>query len=100
MIKHIVMWTLKGQDEGMDSKKNALEMKARLESLKGKIDGLASIEVGLNKNETTFAYDICLITTHASWKDLASYQDHPAHKEVGKFIGTIVQSRAIVDFEN
>jgi hypothetical protein len=92
------MWTI-NPAEGSDKTSTILEAKGKLESLKGKIDGLISLQVGLNKNETPEAYDLCLITEHPTWKDLQFYQDHPLHKEVAGFIGKIRKTRAVVDFE-
>lgn len=97
MIKHIVMWTI--NPEGSDKMATILKAKEKLESLKGKIEGLSSLQVGVNKNETPEAYDLCLVTEHPTWKDLHFYQDHPAHKEVAGFIGQIRKTRAVADFE-
>ncbi len=98
MIKHIVLWTI-NPAEGLDKKSTQLKIKEKLESLKGKIEGLVSLQVGVNQNESPEAYDICLITEHPTWKDLQHYQDHPLHKEVGAFFGQVRKSRAVTDFE-
>ena len=99
MIKHIVFWTLKDHIEGIDKQEASIMMKAKLESLSGKIDGLVSLQVGINKNNSPEAFDICLITEHSSWDALRFYQEHPLHKEVGAYIGEIRKSRAVADFE-
>ena len=98
MIKHVVMWTVNAS-ANQKKKEVLIQMKTKLDSLVGKIDGLISLQVGLNKNESPEAYDICLITEHGSWQDLQNYQDHPLHKEAGAFIGQIRKSRTVVDFE-
>ena len=98
MIKHIVMWTI-NPEEGLDKKSTLLKMKNKLEALKGKIEGLISLQVGLNENESPEAYDICLITEHPTWKDLQFYQEHPLHKEVGAFVSQIRKTRAVADYE-
>ena len=98
MIKHIVMWTI-NSDEGMDKKTTLLKMKNKLETLQGKIEGLVSLQVGINQNESPEASEICLITEHKTWKDLQFYQDHPLHKEVAAFVGKIRITRAVADFE-
>ncbi|MDP4209730.1 MAG: Dabb family protein [Bacteroidota bacterium] len=99
MIKHIVMWRVKGTDEGQDPKESTKIMKEKLESLIGKIEGLVSLQVGINQNPGAEAYDITLITEHLTWDALQFYQDHPLHKEAGKFIGSVKKARAAVDFE-
>jgi len=99
MIKHVVMWTV-NPEQGFDKKSTLFKMKEKLESLIGKIDGLDSLQVGLNENETPEAYDICLITEHPSREALQCYQDHPLHKEVASFVGKIRKTRAVTDFEH
>lgn len=99
MIKHIVLWTVKGKEEGIDKQEAISTMKTKLESLVGKIDGLISLQVGINKNTSPEAYDICLITEHSSWKTLEFYQEHALHQEVAAYIGKIRKTRAVTDFE-
>ena len=99
MVKHIVFWKLKEVAAGNNKDHNALKIKEKLESLQGKIKGLLSIQVGINKNESSDASDICLISEHQTWDDLKFYQDHPLHKEVAQFIGEIRESRSVIDFE-
>lgn len=48
MVKHIVMFRLKGSAE--ERLQVARRFKAALEELPGKIDVLQSIEVGINEN--------------------------------------------------
>ena len=95
MVKHIVMWTLKEENK----EENANEMKKRLEALKDKIDFLRFIEVGINFNDTEAAYDIVLVTDFDTKDDLNAYQVHPDHKEVGVFVRSVVEKRAVVDYE-
>lgn len=95
MVKHIVMWTLKEENK----EENAKKMKADLEALKDKIDFLKFIEVGINFNSTETAYDIVLVTDFESKADLEAYQVHPEHKAVGVFVRSVVEKRAVVDYE-
>jgi hypothetical protein len=98
MIKHVVMWTVNAT-ANQDKKEVLEQIRTRLNSLVGKIGGLTSLQVGINKNDSLGAYDICLITEHTSWQDLQNYQEHPLHKEVAVFVGQVKKSRAVVDFE-
>jgi hypothetical protein len=93
------MWTIKGADEGVDKATAQATIKAKLESLIGKIDGLLSLQVGVNSPETPESFDVCLITEHTDWQALKHYQEHPDHKAVGAYIGQVKKSRAVVDFE-
>lgn len=95
MIKHVVMWTVK---EDVDKKSVTQEIKKRLESLTGKIEGMTSLEVGINEKPGPESFDVCLTTTHVSWDALQLYQDHPLHREVASYIGQVRKSRAATDF--
>lgn len=95
MVKHIVMWTLKSENK----EENAKKMKADLEALKNKIDFLRFIQVGINFNDTDSAYDIVLVTEFDSRAELDAYQVHPEHKAVGVFVRSVVEKRAVVDYE-
>lgn len=99
MVKHVVMWKLKGIAEGYNPKVTATKMKEKLESMLGRIEGLMSLEVGLNQTENPDTYDICLISVHRNWQDLKNYQVHPVHKEVGAYVNEVRKTRAVVDFE-
>ena len=97
MIKHIVVWRMK---DTPDKYENALAIKNNLEALKGKIDVLVDIEVGLNFNETEAASDVVLVSSFKTKADLETYQDHPAHKAVGaEFVRPNVSERRVVDYE-
>ncbi len=95
MVKHIVMWTLKNENKD----ENAKKMKTDLEALKNKIDFLRFIQVGINFNSTDSAYDVVLVTEFDSRADLEAYQVHPEHKAVGVFVRSVVEKRAVVDYE-
>ena len=99
MVKHVVMWKLKGLDEGYDPRITSLKLKETLESMGGQIEGLVSIQAGINKNESSDAYDVCLISEHRTWQDLKNYQEHPLHKKVAEFVTEIRKARKVVDYE-
>ncbi len=99
MIRHVVLWTIKDSIDGVNKPEAIVNMKHKLESLSGKIDGLISLQVGLNKNTNPDAYDICLITEHISWEALTIYQEHPLHKEVAAYVGNVRKNRAVTDYE-
>ena len=74
MIKHIVMWKLKDEAEGNSKDENAKIIKNSLEDLKGKINEIVDIEVGIDVNKSEQAYDVVLYSTFNSLEDLDSYQ--------------------------
>jgi hypothetical protein len=99
MIKHIVLWKLKGCAEGAERDENARIIAARLQALAGAIPEIRRIEVGFNIATAEGAYDVALYSEFASREDLAVYQRHPAHQEVAGFIARVRESRAVVDYE-
>lgn len=95
MIKHIVMWKLKEENK----LENAKHIKEKLEALKDQINEISEIEVGININDTSSAFDVVLYSTFNTLDDLNSYSIHPKHKEVGEFIGGVRTERIVVDYE-
>lgn len=97
MIKHIVAWRIA---DGEDKLARAEAIKENLEALKGKIDELVDIEVGINFNTTESASDVVLVSTFKSRADLEIYQNHPEHKAVGtNYVRPYVKERRVVDYE-
>jgi hypothetical protein len=94
MIKHIVFIKL---EENSEENKQAI--KDRLLSMKGQIDILKNIEVGINFCKEERAYDVALITEFNTLEDLQAYAIHPLHIEVIKFIKSHNAITKIVDYE-
>jgi len=99
LIKHIVMWKLKESAEGADKTENALKIKYGLEALKGKVETVKTIEVGININTTEAAYDVVLYSEFDCPEDLGAYQKHPEHVKVANFISKVRELRTVVDYE-
>ncbi len=72
-------------------------LRLQLMSLNGKIPGLVSMEVGFNFTEG--GYDAALYTVFADKESLDGYQTHPEHMAVKKFVHTVINERAVVDYE-
>ena len=100
MIKHIVMWKVK-EHEVHGSKEEVMKrIKVQLEDLKGEIEGLEEIEVGINYNPAETAYDLALYSTFVSKEALEGYQIHPKHVEVANnLVRQVATSRVVVDYE-
>ena len=99
MLKHIVMWKLKEEAEGRSKKDNAAEMKKRLEALKGSIQEIVELEVGLQFEPAEAAYDVVLYSVFKDKSGLGSYQKHPEHQKIVEFVKRIVLDRKVVDYE-
>ncbi len=95
MIKHIVMWTVTGADK----EQKLIDIKSKLEAMLATIKDIKFLEVGLNGNSISAAYDIVLVSEFVSWDALAAYQCHPDHEIVKKFIIGVTEKVAVVDYE-
>lgn len=94
MIKHVVMWKFK---EGA-AEADKLEMKRRLEALKGVVPTLVDIEVGLDLSDMEASMDMALYSEFKTIEDLAAYASHPEHLKVVEFVKPLVCERAVVDY--
>jgi hypothetical protein len=99
MIKHIVMWKLKEEAEGLRKKDNAFELKRRLEDLRGVVPQIMDLEAGLQIEPNEAAYDVVLYSVFKDMNGLAEYQKHPEHQKVVEFVKKIVADRKVVDYE-
>lgn len=99
MIKHIVMWKLKEFAEEKDKFENANIIKRNLEGLKNKINEIKFIEVGININQSTQAYDVVLYSEFANIEDLNKYQNHPEHLKVSEFVSKVRDERVVTDYQ-
>ena len=97
MVKHIVFWKLKSAGAGRAQ--GAQRIKALLESLRGRVEGMRHLEVGINFEASDAAWDVALYCEFDSRSALDAYQDHPAHVAVKGEIGALRESRAVVDYE-
>ncbi len=98
MIRHIVMWKLKGPSAD-DKRDQAQRARDALLGMFGKVPGLTQIEVGIGAVSGEQEADLVLSTTHDSWQALSDYQVHPAHEPVKKLLGELRTERRVVDFE-
>jgi hypothetical protein len=98
MIKHVVMWRLKDQAQGQNRAQNAQQIKARLESLNGKIPGLRKIEVGIDLSNSPESSDLVCYSEFDDQQALGTYLDHPLHKTVSTFLREAKIERRVVDY--
>ncbi len=97
MIKHIVMWKLRGETAEERTRNGAL-VKASLESLRGRIPGLLHLEVGLDRSHVDYAYDVVLYSAFESDEALARYATHPEHERVKREMSDLRIARHQVDY--
>lgn len=93
MIKHIVMWKLKeNQEETMN------QFLQGLNRLKDIIPEIKSMETGVNINPKN-EYDAILISEFETMKDLETYKNHPEHVKVSNLCKSIRVDRQAIDYE-
>jgi hypothetical protein len=98
MIKHIVMWNLKG--ETPDEKARAVrQLKSAFEGLAGKIPGLLHLEIGVDSSKVDYACDVVLYSEFESQDALEAYAVHAEHIRVKQDLGDVRIARHQVDYE-
>ena len=96
MVKHIVMFKLKGSGE--ERRRVASAFRDALLQLPGQIPVLSSIEVGLNDNPAE-SWDVVLTAVVDKMTDVEVYAKHPAHVAAASLLGANKELRASVDYE-
>lgn len=94
MIKHVVLYRLKNATE-----ENKAELVRKFLSMDGKISELRTIESGGDVLGSERSYDVVLICTFDSIKNMAIYRDHPVHLKVKEYVQSVVASSISVDYE-
>lgn len=96
-IRHIVMWRVAG--ETPDARADACQtVKAAFEGLRGRIEGLTHMEIGLDVSGVDYACDVVLVTEFADSAALAAYATHPEHLRVRQELGNLRIARFQVDY--
>ena len=96
MVKHIILWTLKEEQNTPDVKRG---IKENLEKLAGKIPGLVEIRVQTEKLPSSNA-DVMLYSEFESVEALKNYAVHPEHVYVADtYVRPFTKTRACIDFE-
>ena len=98
MIKHVVMWRVRGTS-AEERRDQAEKIRTALESLRGNIPGMSSLQVGIGSGGDEQFGDVVLISTHDDWAALKAYQVHPAHVEAARVIAAARIERRVLDFE-
>lgn len=96
MIKHLVMWKLKG--EGAQKQDNIRAAKAALETCRNLVPGMLKYEIGVDIGTDHAPWDIAVYSEFSDRAALDAYQQHPAHLAIKPVIGPLRESRAAVDY--
>jgi hypothetical protein len=97
MIKHIVMWRVRGDTS--DARRAASEqVKQLFEQLRSLIPGLLKLEVGIDVSGVDCACDVVLYTEFDSVSALEAYATHPEHLRVRNELGDLRVARFQVDY--
>jgi hypothetical protein len=97
MVKHIIIWNFKEEYTPDQKSEFAAKIKAELEALIDKIDGLLEIKVytvpigGSNG-------DLMLDSTMRDEAALKFYQEHPDHMAAASFVRSVVSERKCFDY--
>lgn len=92
MLKHIVMYALR---EDCDKPQAIAEIRAALEALNGKIDGLLHMEI---RPTCGGSFDYVLYSEFESAEALAHYQKHPLHLAVKPLVHGYICRRESGDY--
>lgn len=98
MIKHIVMWNVRGAtyyEKAMGIKR----LKQSFESLRGCIPGLLRLEIGVDSSRVDYACDVVLYSEFESQAALEAYAMHPEHLRVKRELGDLRVARHQVDYQ-
>jgi len=71
----------------------------KLNGMRGKIPGLASLHASRDMVNSPRSCHICLSTMLESWEALEAYQNHPAHLAVKAHMHAVMERSASADFE-
>ncbi|MEK9802111.1 MAG: Dabb family protein [Curvibacter sp.] len=97
MIKHIVMWNVRGATPA--EKAQGIErLKRSFESLRGCIPGLLYLEIGVDSSRIDYACDVVLYSEFESQAALDAYAEHPEHLRVKREVGDLRVARHQVDY--
>ena len=97
MIKHIVMWNVRG--ETPEQRREAAQLvKSRFEELRGQISGLKTLEIGIDVSDVPYACDVVLYSEFEDEAALHAYAVHPAHQRVRAELEGVRITRHQVDY--
>jgi hypothetical protein len=97
MIKHIVMWNVRGESPEQKAEAACL-VKQAFEGLNGKIPGMNRLEIGIDVSRIDYACDVVLYSEFDNHNALQAYATHPEHLRVRDELADVRISRHQVDY--
>ena len=97
MIKHIVMWNVRG-DTAAQRGANLALLQSSFESLRGRIPGLLHLEIGVDTSRIEYACDVVLYSEFESQSALDAYGLPPEHLRVKAELADLRTAKHQVDF--
>ena len=98
MIKHIVMWNIKG--ETSVAKAAAIDkLKRGFDELRRLVPGIVHMEVGVDSSRVSYACDVVLYSEFENQAALEAYALHPEHLRLKKELADSRIARHQVDYE-
>ena len=97
MIKHIVMWNVRG-DTPAEKAQGIARLQRSFESLRGRIPGLLCLEIGVDRSRIDYACDVVLYSEFESQAALDAYGTHPEHLRVKNEVADLRIARHQVDY--
>jgi hypothetical protein len=98
MIRHVVMWSVRGDDAAAQARNSRL-VRDEFASLRGQVPGMVALEVGVDESRVDYACDVVLIADFTSPQALADYATHPEHLRVRRRLGDLRSARHQVDYD-
>jgi len=106
MIKHISMFSFKGDAGGKTKEENINEVRQLLLDLPSQIPFILTNEVGAQIKNTPETgadappvYDLVQIITFETPENAAAYPAHPAHLDLVRRSDAMVEKMAMIDYE-
>ena len=96
-VRHIVMWRLRG-DTPQERLAARAKVKCAFEGLRGRIDGLTHVEIGVDVSDVDYACDVVLVSEFTDRAALEAYATHPEHLRVRQELADLRTARFQVDY--
>ena len=97
MIKHIVMWNVRG-DTPAEKSLGIAQLQRCFDSLRGRIPGLLHLEIGVDASRIDYACDVVLYSEFEDQAALDAYGTHPEHLRVKRELADLRTARHQVDY--
>jgi hypothetical protein len=97
MIKHIVMWNIRGSTPA-EKAASVDKLKRSFDELRSLIPGIVHMEVGVDSSRVDYACDVVLYSEFESQAALDAYALHPEHLRVKNELADLRIARHQVDY--